>query len=65
MEQQILSTLQEIKTAIYILMAIVVLGVIASFLRAGIAAKGLIRGKLDDIFRDEASQLFDKGLSTN
>jgi tetratricopeptide (TPR) repeat protein len=61
MEQQILSTLQEIKTAIYILIAILVLGVIASFLRAGIAAKGLVRGKLDDIFRDEASHLFDKG----
>src|SRR5918999_2304706 len=61
MEQQILSTLQEIKTAVYILIAILVLGVIASFLRAGIAAKGLVRGKLDDIFRDEASHLFDKG----
>lgn len=54
-------TLQEIKTAIYILMAIVVLGVTASFLRAGIAAKGLLREKLDDIFRDEASHFFDKG----
>ena len=42
-------------------MAIVVLGVIASFLRAGIAAKGLLREKLDDIFRDEASHFFDKG----
>ena len=61
MEQQILSTLQEIKTAIYVLMAIVVLGVVASFLRAGIAAKSLLRGKLDDVFRDEASHLFDKG----
>src|SRR5688572_33066629 len=61
MEQQILSTLQEIKTAIYILMAIVVLGVVASFLRAGIAAKSLLRGKLDDVFRDEANHLFDKG----
>ena len=61
MEQQILSTLQEIKTAIYVLMAIVVLGVVASFLRAGIAAKSLLQGKLDDVFRDEATHLFDKG----
>lgn len=61
MEQQILSTLQEIKTAIYVLMAIVVLGVVASFLRAGIAAKNLVREKLDDLFRAEASRLFDKG----
>ncbi len=42
-------------------MAIVVLGVVASFLRAGISAKTLVREKLDDIFRGEASHLFDKG----
>jgi tetratricopeptide (TPR) repeat protein len=61
MDQEILSTLREIKTAIYVLMAIVVLGVVAGFIRAGIAAKDLVKGKLDDIFRDEASRLFDKG----
>jgi tetratricopeptide (TPR) repeat protein len=61
MEQQILSTLQEIKTAIYVLMTIVVLGVVASFIGAGISAKNLVREKLDDLFRDEASHLFDKG----
>jgi len=61
MDQAILSTLQEIKTAIYVLMAIVVLGVVASFIRAGISAKNLLRGKLDDLFRDEANHLFDKG----
>jgi tetratricopeptide (TPR) repeat protein len=60
MEQQILSTLQEIKTAIYVLMAIVVLGVVASFIRAGISAKSLLKGKLDDLFRDEANHLFDR-----
>lgn len=61
MEQQILSTLQEIKTALYVLMAIIILGVIAGFLRAGIAAKNLVKEKLDDFFRDEANHLFDKG----
>ncbi len=61
MEQQLLATLQEIKTAIYVLMAIVVLGVVASFLRAGITSKNLVREKLNDLFRDEASHLFDKG----
>jgi tetratricopeptide (TPR) repeat protein len=61
MEQQILSTLQEIKTAIYVLMAIVVLGVVASFIRVAISVKNLVRGKLDDLFRDEAIHLFDKG----
>jgi tetratricopeptide (TPR) repeat protein len=61
MEQEILSTLREIKTAIYVLMAVVVLGVVASFIRAAISVKNLVRGKLDELFRDEANHLFDKG----
>jgi hypothetical protein len=65
MEQQILSTLQEIKTAIYVLMAIVVLGVVASFLRAGIAAKSLLRGKLDESFEMRQPTFLIKAPSMN
>ena len=61
MEAEILSTLNEIKTAIYALLAVVILGVVANWIRAGISIKNVIRSQLDDIFSEEAGNFYDEG----
>ena len=62
MENEILSALNEIKTAIYLLLAVVIIGVVANWVRTGISIKNVIRKELDDIFIVEASNYFEKGL---
>ena len=39
MENEILSILNDIKTAIYFLLAVVIIGVVANWVRAGISIK--------------------------
>lgn len=61
MENEILSTLSDIKTAVYVLIAVVVIGVVANWVRAGVSVRNLIKRQLDDLFTDEASDLHDSG----
>ena len=61
MDNETISILIEIKAAIYILIAVVTLGVIANWIRAGVAIKNVIRKELDDLFSEEASDYYDKG----
>jgi len=61
MEAQILSTLNEIKIAVYVLLAVVVLGVVANWIRAGISIKNVVRKQLDDLFSEEAGNFYDEG----
>jgi len=61
MENEILSTLVQIKTAIYGLLAVVVLGVVANWIRAGVSIKNVVRKGLDDVFTEEAGNYFDEG----
>jgi len=61
METEILSTLNEIKTAIYLLLAVVIIGVVANWIRVGISLKNVIPNQLDDLFTEEANNLYDEG----
>ena len=61
MDNNILSTLNEIKVAVYILLAIVSLGVIASWVRAWASVKNLVQKELDDLFTKEAGNYYDEG----
>ena len=61
MDNEVISILNEIKTAIYILMVVVILGVIANWIRAGVSVKNLIRREIDDLFTEEASNYYDEG----
>ena len=61
MEEEILSTLNEIKLAIYVLLAVVVLGVVANWIRAGVSLKNVIRNQLNDLFSQEAMNYYDEG----
>lgn len=63
MEEEILSILNEIKIAIYVLLTVVIVGVIANWIRAGASMKNLIRNKLDDFFKEEACRLHEEGKS--
>ena len=42
-------------------MVVVILGVIANWIRAGISVKNLIRREIDDLFTEEASNYYDEG----
>jgi tetratricopeptide (TPR) repeat protein len=53
--------LNDIKIALYILIAVVTLGVVANWVRAGVSIKSIIRRQLDDIFTEDASDYYDKG----
>lgn len=61
MDNNILSALNEIKVAIYILLAIVTIGVIANWVRAWASVKNLARKELDDLFTVEAGNYYDEG----
>ena len=61
MDNNILSTLNEIKVAVYVLLAIVSLGVIANWVRAWISVKKLVKKALDDIFTTDAENYYDDG----
>ena len=61
MDNEVISILNEIKIAIYILMVVVILGVVANWIRAGVSVKNLIRREIDDLFTEEASNYYDEG----
>ena len=61
MDSEVISILYEIKTAIYVLIVVVIIGVIANWVRAGVSMKNFIRRELDDAFSEEASDYYDKG----
>jgi tetratricopeptide (TPR) repeat protein len=61
MDSEAISILYEIKTAIYVLLAVVIIGVIANWIRAGVSMRNLLRRELDDAFIDEVSDYYDKG----
>ncbi|MBW9262217.1 MAG: hypothetical protein K1564_11660 [Candidatus Thiodiazotropha sp. (ex. Lucinisca nassula)] len=61
MENEILLILYDIKKAIYLLLAVVITGVLANWVRAGISIKSVVRRELDDLFTEEASDFYDKG----
>ena len=61
MEHEIIGLLKEIKTAIHWLLALVCLGVLASWIRASIGIRSAVKGELDKLFSQEASDLYDKG----
>ena len=61
MEQEILSELAAIKSAIYILIAIVTIGVVANFIRVYFTSKNYIRNELNDLFEKELEEIFDDG----
>ena len=61
MDAEILAALNDIKIAIYWLIAIVVIGVIANWIRAGVSVKSLIKNNIDESFSQEASDLYAKG----
>jgi cytochrome c-type biogenesis protein CcmH/NrfG len=65
MEQEILNTLQEIRTVIYILVIFVFFGIVVNSVRAAISIKGLLRRELYEQFKEEASQFYDKGDFTS
>ena len=59
MEQQFLSSLNEIKYLLYIILFVVVLGVGANWIRAIATVKGNLRRIFDDQFTEEASALYE------
>ncbi len=61
MDNNILSTLNEIKVAIYVLLAIVTIGVVANWVRAWASVKNLVQKELDDLFTKEAGNYYDEG----
>ena len=61
MDNEIISILNEIKTAIYVLVVVVIFGVVANWIRAGVSIKNVIRKELDDLFSEEAGDYYDKG----
>lgn len=61
MEAELLATLKEIKVAVYLLLGFVVLGVIANWIRTGVSIKNVVRRELNDLFTEEASNLYDEG----
>lgn len=61
MEGDILATLNQIKTAIYVLVAVVVAGVVANWVRAGVSIGHVVRNKVDDLFTEEAGRYFEEG----
>tara|TARA_R110002096_G_scaffold429995_1_gene643438 strand:+ start:400 stop:810 length:411 start_codon:yes stop_codon:yes gene_type:complete len=61
MEPDILPTLRDIKIAIYWLIGIVSLGVIANWVRAIIGIRSTIKREKNEIFSEIASELFDEG----
>ena len=61
MDSEVISILNEIKTAIYILVAIMTLGVIANWIRVSISIKNILRKELDDLFSEEASNYYNEG----
>ena len=61
MDNEILTTLISIKYALYLLITIVSVGVIANWVRAGIALKRQYREELENIFTTDASALYESG----
>ena len=61
MESQILSSLVEIKVALYWLIAILSVGVFASSIRAGLALRSAVRREKADRVSREAGDLYDDG----
>ena len=61
MESQILSSLVEIKVALYWLIAILSVGVFASSIRAGLALRSAVRREKADRVSREAGGLYDDG----
>lgn len=61
MDSEVISILREIKTAIYVLVTIVMLGVVANWIRAGVSVKNIVRRELDDLFSEAASNYYDEG----
>ena len=61
MDNNILSALNEIKVAVYVLLAIVTIGVIANWVRAWASVKNLAQKELDDLFTKEAGNYYDEG----
>jgi len=59
MDNEILITLTSIKNAIYLLIAIVSVGVVANWVRAGVALKGQLRKELDNIFSTQADDFYE------
>jgi uncharacterized membrane protein YidH (DUF202 family) len=60
MDSNVISTLNEIKVAIYVLLVIVTIGTIANAVRAWASAKNLIRKELDDLFTIEAGNFYEE-----
>ncbi len=61
MDNNILLILNEIKVAVYALLAIVTIGVIANWVRAWASVKNLVQRELDDLFTKEAGNYYDEG----
>ena len=61
MENEILSKLIDIKITVFILLAVITLGVIANWVRAGVTLKNVVKKELDDLFTEEASHLYEEG----
>lgn len=61
MDNNVVSALSEIRTAIYILLAIVTLGVIANWIRAWASVKNMLEKELAELFTKEAGDFHDKG----
>ena len=61
MENEILIALNEIKSILYIILFVVVIGVVANWIRAGISFKNLVSKEMREIFTEEADTLYDNG----
>lgn len=61
MDHDILSTLNEIKVAIYALLVIVTIGVIANWIRVWTSVRNLLQKELDNIFTIQAGDYYDEG----
>ena len=61
MENEILIALNEIKSILYIILSVVVIGVVANWIRAGISFKNLVSKEIANIFTDESNTLYDEG----
>ena len=60
MDNEILIALNNIISILYIILAVVVIGVIANWIRAGVSLKNLVSKEMGNIFTDEANTLYDE-----